>query len=247
VDQLLPQRLTLLHVRSPICVNSPDKHLNVTSQPPRGFHQQMGLRRYFYILLLLAASLADAMAEEAASPSAAAVKAGYLLNLAEFVEWPTNAFPDSAAPIILGILGGDPFGSELEKLNGRKIEGRAIEIRRFKGALEFRGQETPGRRQEDLAQKRNKKIRALKACHILFISSTEKDFVAAILKSLNDSSVLTVGELPGFTQSGGVVGFAGSGARIRIEINLAAAEEARLKISSKLLSLARVIGGKEFK
>lgn len=201
--------------------------------------------RFFSVLLMLAASLAGALADEDASPSPAAVKAGYLLNLAEFVEWPTNAFPDPAAPIVLGVLGEDPFGPELEKLKGRKIDGRAIEIRRFKGALEFRGEETPGRRQEDLAQKRNKKIRELKACHILFISSTEKGFLAAILKSVKDASVLTVGELPEFTQSGGVVGFAGSGARVRIEINLAAAEEARLKISSKLLSLARIIGGKE--
>jgi len=65
------------------------------------------------------------------------------------------------------------------------------------------------------------------------------------LKSIKDSSVLTVGELPEFTRQGGVVGFAGSGAKVLLEINLDAATEARLKISSKLLSLSRVIGGRE--
>jgi hypothetical protein len=203
----------------------------------------MGL--FFGILLMLAAPLAGTPAAADASLDTVAVKAGYLLTLAEFVEWPATAFPDTATPIVLGVLGEDPFGPELEKLRGRKVDGRTIEIRRFKGSLEFRGEETPGRRQEDLAQKRSRKIRELKACHILFIGSSEKDFLAAILKSVKDASVLTVGELSEFTRSGGVVGFAGSGGRIGIEINLSAAEEARLKFSSKLLSMARVISGKE--
>ena len=193
---------------------------------------------------MLLAVLARAVAEEEAR-SSAAIKAGILLNVAEFVEWPTNAFADTTAPIVLGVLGKDPFGPDLDKLQGRKIDGRTIEIRRFKGSLEFRGEETPGRRQEGLAEKRSKKARELKACHILFISSSEKDFLEAILKSIKDSSVLTVGELPEFTRQGGVVGFAGSGAKVLLEINLDAATEARLKISSKLLSLSRVIGGRE--
>ena len=198
--------------------------------------------RAFGMLIVLLAALLRAVAEEEPL-GPAAIKAGVLLNVAEFVEWPTNAFLDAAAPIVLGVLGKDPFGPELDKLLGRKIDRRNIEIRRFKGSLEFRGEETPGRRQEGLAEKRSRKARELKACHILFISSSEKEFLVTILKSIGDASVLTVGELPEFTRQGGVVGFVGSGEKILLEVNLDAATEARLKISSKLLSLSRVIGG----
>jgi len=196
------------------------------------------------MLTLLLAVLARAVAEDEAS-SSPAIKAGVLLNVAEFVEWPTNAFLDAAAPIILGVLGKDPFGPDLDKLQGRKIDGRNIEIRRFKGSLEFRGEETPGRRQDSLAEKRSRKARELKACHILFISSSERDFLETILKSIREANVLTVGELPEFTRQGGMVGLVGSGPKVLLEINLDAAREARLKISSKLLSLSRVIGSGE--
>lgn len=200
-------------------------------------------RAFGMLIVLLAALLRTVAEEEPLGP--AAMKAGVLLNVAEFVEWPTNAFSNAAAPIVLGVLGKDPFGPELEKLQGRKIDRRNIEIRRFRGLLEFRGEETPGRRQEGLAEKRSRKARELKACHILFISSSEKDSLETILKSIGDAHVLTVGELPEFTRQGGVVGFIGSGPKVLLEINLDAAREARLKISSKLLSLSRVVGGKE--
>ena len=196
------------------------------------------------LMMMLLAVLACAVAEEEASPSAA-IKAGILLNVAEFVEWPTNAFADATTPLVVGVVGKDPFGPDLDNLQGRKIDGRNIEVRRFKGSLEFRGEETPGRRQEGLAEKRNRKARELKACHILFISSSEKDFLETILKSIGDANVLTVGELPEFTRQGGMVGFVGNGPKVLLEINLAAAREARLKISSKLLSLSRVVGGGE--
>ena len=71
-------------------------------------------------------------------------KAGYLLNFAEFIEWPAGAFPNAKSPIILGVVGKDPFGPELDKLKGKTVNGRTMEIKRFKGALEFRGEATPG-------------------------------------------------------------------------------------------------------
>src|SRR5712671_2655835 len=119
-------------------------------------------------------------------------KAGYLLNLVEFVEWPVGAFPDAQSPVILGVIGKDPFGAELEKMQARIINGRKVQIRRFKGAMEFRGEETPGRRQEGLVLKQARKLSELRSCHILFISSSERTHVPFILKPLKDAGVLTV-------------------------------------------------------
>ena len=173
-------------------------------------------------------------------------KAGFLLNFAEFVEWPTHAFPDAAAPIVLGVIGEDPFGDVLERLKKKRVNGRRIEIRRFKGALEFRGEETPGRRQDDLVVKRNRKMQELKACHILFVSPSERNSLPLVLKPLKGANILTVGETTEFIHQGGVIGFVCVGTKIQFEVNLSAAEEARLKISSKLLNLARVVeGGRE--
>lgn len=168
-------------------------------------------------------------------------KAGYLLNFAEFIEWPAGTFPNAKSPIILGVVGKDPFGAELDKLRGKTVNGRALEIKRFKGALEFRGEATPGRRQDDVPAKQAKKIAEMKSCHILFITSSEKNFLTQTLKPFRGASVLTVGETDSFAREGGIITFVDSENAVQLEINLAAAEQARLKISSKLLSLAKVI------
>src|SRR3989442_13508340 len=108
-------------------------------------------------------------------------KAGYLLNFAEFIEWPAGSFSHATSPIILGVVGKDPFGAELDKLQGKTVNGRTLEIKRFKGALEFRGEQTPGRRQDDLPAKQAKKLAEMKSCHILFITSSRKNFLPQTL------------------------------------------------------------------
>ena len=182
------------------------------------------------------------MSMDAATPrSKYETKAGYLLNFAEFIEWPAGAFSNAKSPIILGVVGKDPFGPELDKLQGKTVNGRTLEIRRFKGALEFRGEETPGRRHDDLPAKQARKLAEMKSCHILFITSSEKNFLQQTLKPFRGASVLTVGETDSFAREGGIITFVDSENNVQLEINLAAAEQARLKISSKLLSLAKVI------
>src|SRR5690242_18007233 len=168
-------------------------------------------------------------------------KAGYLLNFAEFIEWPAASFSNAKSPIVLGVVGKDPFGAELDKLQGKTVNGRKLQIKRFKGALEFRGEETPGRRQDTLALKQAKKLGELKSCHILFVSASEKNYLPLILKPLKGAGILTVGDTEMFVHEGGIINFLDSINRVQLEINLDAAEQARLKISSKLLSLAKVI------
>ncbi len=199
------------------------------------------MSRKILTFLALGALLLQMSVSGAALRSKYETKAGYLLNFAEFIEWPVGAFSNAKSPIILGVVGKDPFGAELDKLRGKTVNGRTLQIKRFKGALEFRGEETPGRRRDDLPAKRAKKLAAMKSCHILFITSSEKNFLPQTLKPFRGASVLMVGETDSFAREGGMITFVDSGNNVQLEINLAAAEQARLKISSKLLSLAKVI------
>ena len=144
------------------------------------------------------------------------IKAGFLLNFARFVEWPAEAFADDNAPIVIGLIGDDPFGGALDEIvSGKTINGRRLEIRRLKWG-------------EDL-----------KACHLLFVSTSEKKRVVQLIDALKGGSVLTVGEMAQFNQLGGIISFVMEANRVRFEINVPMADRARLRISSKLLALAR--------
>ncbi|HEU5123058.1 MAG TPA: YfiR family protein [Verrucomicrobiae bacterium] len=149
------------------------------------------------------------------SPTEYQLKAAFLFNFAKFVDWPSAAFTNSAAPLVIGVLGQDPFGKDLENtVRNKNISGRSI-VARTVGSI-------PDARQ----------------CHILFISNSESKRLREILEGLRGASVLTVGENEKFFVSGGMVNFVVEGRKIRFQINDAAAKAAGLKISSKLLSLA---------
>ena len=150
-----------------------------------------------------------------------AMKAAFLYNFANFIEWPEATFRDSAAPLILGIFGEDPFGHNLDALEGQPVKGRTLEIKHFT------------------------KIEDIIACHILFISSQQQKQLAQVCEVLKDAAVLTVSdELEAFTQSGCIINFVIVKNKIRFEINRAPAERAGLDISSQLLSVATVISHK---
>ena len=143
------------------------------------------------------------------------VKAAFLYKFASFVEWPSRS---GGAPVCIGVVGQDPFGTALDQVvNGKSVDGRAFVIRRFKS-----GQE-------------------LKDCDIVFISSTERGNLRPILAALAASPVLTVGDMPGFCERGGVVNLELLDRRIHLQVNLEAANQARLQLSSKLLSLATIV------
>jgi hypothetical protein len=148
------------------------------------------------------------------------VKAAFVYNFAKFVEWPPEAFAYDTAPLVIGIVGEDPFGNAIDQLtSGKTINGRSLTIRRLK-----RGQD-------------------LKACHILFISSSERNRLPEILLSLKGASVLTIADMDHFSQRGGMIGFLTEDDKVRFEINAQAANWARLRISSKLLTLAKNVKG----
>jgi len=169
------------------------------------------------ILLLLASNAPHAGAEDDMTGEYL-VKAAFLYNFAKFVEWPNEAFPDARSPISLCILGDDPFGAALETIRGKAVRGRKLVIKKYT------------------------QIENIQTCHILFISSSERDRLNQVLDLLKTSNVLTVGDIEKFANKGGVVNLIKIGNKIKFEINVAKAREAGLKISSKLLKLAKIVG-----
>jgi hypothetical protein len=146
------------------------------------------------------------------------VKAAFLYNFAKFVEWPLGTFANSTDPIVICIVGQDPFGSTLDDMvQGKKIGGRFFAVRRLPDTLQ--------------AGK----------CQILFIGAGGWKRTQALLDAVKGAAILTVGETDDFTALGGVVGFKLDGPRVRLQIAPEAGERSRLRISSKLLSLAEIV------
>jgi YfiR/HmsC-like len=143
------------------------------------------------------------------------IKAAFLYNFAKFVEWPPETFKDAGAPIHICVLGSSPVRWMLEDaVRNKNIDGRVLAVRAIAQVSEAGN------------------------CQILFVSASEQKHLRAILETTKSSDVLTVGETNSFTADGGVVGFSLDQGRIRFDINLQAAQLERLRISSKLLSLA---------
>lgn len=167
-------------------------------------------------LLACACACAPALSP-AAGPSEYQVKAVFLFNFTQFVEWPASAFDSPTSPLIIGVLGNDPFDAALdEAVAGEAVNGRPIEVRRFATVEE------------------------VDRCHILFINIPEPQLASA-LETLRNRHVLTVGDSHDFARAGGVIEFETVGNKIRLRINLDAAKQADLSISSKLLKPARIV------
>jgi hypothetical protein len=148
------------------------------------------------------------------------VKAAFLYNLAKFVEWPAQSFHSPTSPIVICILGHDPFGSALtDTVEGKELGGRALLVRQIPDA------------------------RNAGTCHVVFVSSSEQKRLRSILQDLKASEALTVGDTEGFASLGGIVNFKLDGGMVRFQINVEAAKEKNLRISSKLLSLAQIVKG----
>ncbi len=156
------------------------------------------------------------------APTEYQVKAAYLFNFLKFVDWPGDPLANTHGQWIIGIAGDNPFGDELTQIiAGKTVQGHELQVKRLQ----------PG---EDL-----------RACHVLFISESERRRVPSILATLRGASVLTVADMDHFIESGGMIQFVMEKKRVRFGIDVGAASRARLKVSSKLLSLARTVTGTE--
>lgn len=144
-------------------------------------------------------------------------KAAFLFNFVKFVEWPTQAFADDSSPLIIGVVGDDGSSGVIEQvIAGKTANGRRLVVKRFSN------------------------FRTLTYCHMVFVRSSERNRIRQTLAAAGPGA-LTVGETEGFAQWGGIINFTIVDGKLRLEINQTSAERAGLKISAKLLSLARVI------
>jgi hypothetical protein len=145
------------------------------------------------------------------------VKAVFLFNFTRFVDWPAAAFADAQQPIVICILGDDPFGSYLDDtVRGEKVDNRSLVVRRLQHVDDF------------------------DACQILFVSGSEAGRVEEVVALLKGRSILTVSDADAFGKRGGMVRFVAENNRIRLRVNVAAARAAGLTISSKLLRVAEI-------
>jgi hypothetical protein len=146
------------------------------------------------------------------------VKAAFLYNFAKYVDWPAATFKTEKDPLRICVLGQDPFGSLLDDtVDGKTVLGRPFVVTDIPNA----GHAV--------------------TCQILFISASEEKRIRSIIVQLRTPGVLTVGETEGFASQGGMVNFKLDSGRVRLEINVEAAEQAKLRISSKVLSLAQIV------
>jgi YfiR/HmsC-like len=146
------------------------------------------------------------------------LKAVFLYNFAQFTDWPTDAFAGDKSPIVIGVLGGDPFGQALnDTVRGETVRGHPLLVEHYRHADE------------------------IKTCHILFISQVEIRHWDDIVKATKGKPVLTVADADGAVSAKAVIRFAVANNKVHFRINQDAAREENLTLSSKLLRVADVV------
>lgn len=170
---------------------------------------------------LVSVGVAQWVSAQANPSSEYQVKAAFLFHFAQFIDWPPEAFKDGGSALTYCTVGDDPFHGALDaSLNGKTIDSRPVRVLHFKQTQEAQG------------------------CQVVFLGTAEKKFISAALAKLRGTPVLSVGESENFAHEGGMIGFFLEDKKVRFEINLDAAAHAKLKISARLLALAKtVIGG----
>jgi hypothetical protein len=166
-------------------------------------------------LIAIAAVLLQPPAARAEVTTEYKLKAAYLLNFVRFSKWPTNSFAAADAPLVIGVLGENPFDTALgEIVRGRIVNGRTVVVKRVATAQEA------------------------KLCQVVFIPASEQANLPRHLETLRDAPVLTIGENADFLDDGGIIRFFIQQNKIRFDINKAQADATGMQIDSQLLSLA---------
>lgn len=156
---------------------------------------------------------------EAADGHEYKIKAAYLYHLSKFTQWPNSKTLKSNASLHICVLGDNPFGGLLDTLSEKSLRNRTITIKYRISSQDYN------------------------QCDIIYISKSKKNNLINILHKLSHFPVLTVSDIDNFTQEGGIVEFVIVRGKVRLQINYKASLHANLKISSKLLALATIVGG----
>ena len=166
-------------------------------------------------LCLSSILVAQPLCGQSKVPKEYQLKAAFLYNFAKFVQWPTKSFSDTTSPLVIGVLGQNPFGNELEKaVQGRTANGRAIIVKQIQ------------------------KVDAAHAVQLLFVPATDDSRLTELKEICQTQGILVIGESAGFIKRGGMVAFKVEGDNLRFEVNTSAAAGAELKFSAQLLKLA---------
>lgn len=170
----------------------------------------------------LVTGISTAGAEEQ-MPADFQVKAAFLVNFPKYVDWPASVFAATNSPITVAIYGDENVSHAVQEMigNGRSISGHPLVLKRIAKEEEIAGD-----------------------CQILFIGASERQQIPSILEKIRGEKILAVGESDDFLDQGGIINLARQGRKIRLQVNLTAAGNAQLKISSRLLVVADVVKGK---
>lgn len=184
------------------------------------------MKKVYYLIAVLVCFLA-VVSGGYEGPACAAtqeyqIKAAFLMNFAKFVDWPSSAFSDAQAPLVLGIVGEDPSGGAFEALNGKVVKNRTIKVQRLSG--------TDG----------------LQLCHLLYISPSESARLRSVTQAIGAAPVLTVSDgVEQFAQQGTVINLLLVDSKIRFEINVAVAKKAGLSMAAQLLQVGKVVDSEQ--
>lgn len=180
--------------------------------------RQSALGAGLILWAVLSALAAPPLAAQTEIPREYQIKAAFLFNFAQFVQWPADSFATADEPFRIGVLGQDPFGDFLEEtVSGEKIDGHPLIIEHYT---------KPGDAQD---------------CRILFISRSESGQFVSVLAGLKGKGILTVGDTDGFLADGGMVRFVTEENKIHFKIDLDAVKSDGLVISSQVLRLAKIV------
>jgi hypothetical protein len=193
----------------------PSAALNHAGSRPRATAKLAALSSLALILFL---AILPGAHLAAATPTEYEVKAAFLLNFARFVEWPAEAFADASAPLVIGIVGANDLAEVLPRVvASQTAQGRPIEVRHLQPS-------------DDVG-----------VCQVLFVGRSVDDSAESVLKSARNRPLLTVGETDTFNALGGIIRFLLIDKSVRFDVHSRAATDAGLKISSKLLAVARTV------
>ncbi len=188
--------------------------LNASGQQTRGGRGKTLCRLWLVVSALLLVSAVPLSAQSKEYQ----IKAAFLYNFSQFIEWPPTAFGGAQEPIVLGIIGEDPFGAYLDELvRGEKVNNHPLVVQRYASVDE------------------------IKNCHVLFISRSKSLPPGPLLESLKGRSTLTVGDSDEAARAGVMIRFFTDQNKIRLRINVEAAKAVNLTISSKLLKAAEIV------
>jgi hypothetical protein len=204
----------------------------------------MTLRRLFIILGLAAAVMSKhdqgAWGQAPDPERLSRIKAGLVLNFVRYSEWPAEAFASDESPIAVVVLGKSGIEADLEKvLAGQKVRGRALQVRHVDYPQPQEGEAT-------VSEDRLREFFSdLRAAHAIFVGDSERDRLDAILKNMEGTDVLTISDIAGFAERGGMLGLVIRQERMAFDANREEIQRTRIKVSSHLLQLARIVKTRE--